>query len=161
MRLPYCRAPSMAKKSTKKGDPLIGAVIDRRWRVIDELGAGGMGIVYRAERVGLGKQVALKFLHHSVAESKSAVARFEREAKAISRLHHMHCISILDFGVYRRQPYIVMEFVQGKQLTELSPDSVTPTRAVALMRQVLLGLQHAHARGVIHRDLKLSNVMLV
>jgi serine/threonine-protein kinase len=151
----------MAKKPARKADPLIGATIDRRWHVIDHLGAGGMGVVYRAERVGLGKQVALKFLSQTVAESKAAVARFAREAKAISRLHHIHCISILDFGVYKKQPYIVMEFVQGRQLNELSPDSVTPSRAVAMMRQVLLGLQHAHSRGVIHRDLKLSNIMLV
>jgi eukaryotic-like serine/threonine-protein kinase len=152
----------MPKKPAKKvGDPLIGAVVERRWQILDQLGAGGMGVVYRAERVGLGKQVALKFLHQSVAESKAAVARFEREAKAISRLHHMHCISILDFGVWRKQPYIVMEFVQGRQLTELDMAAVTPNRAVAMMRQILLGLQHAHARGVIHRDLKLSNVMLV
>jgi eukaryotic-like serine/threonine-protein kinase len=151
----------MAKKPNKKGDPLIGAIIDRRWHVLDQLGAGGMGVVYRAERINLGKQVALKFLHQSVAESKTAVAQFEREAKAISRLHHMHCISILDFGVYRRQPYIVMEFVQGRQLNELDLATLTPSRAVALTRQMLLGLQHAHARGVIHRDLKLSNIMLV
>ena len=151
----------MAKRPTKKGDPLIGAVIDRRWQVIDQLGAGGMGVVYRAERINLGKQVALKFLHQSVAESKAAVARFEREAKAISRLHHVNCISILDFGVYRKQPYIVMEFVQGRQLNELDLATLTPARSVALVRQVLLGLQHAHSRGVIHRDLKLSNVMLV
>ncbi len=150
------------KKPAKKvGDPLIGAVVERRWQILDQLGQGGMGIVYRAERVGLGKQVALKFLHQSVAESKAAVARFEREAKAISRLHHMHCISILDFGVWRRQPYIVMEFVQGRQLTELDMAALTPNRAVAMMRQILLGLAHAHSRGVIHRDLKLSNVMLV
>ena len=151
----------MAKKSSKKGDPLIGATIDRRWQVLDQLGAGGMGVVYRAERINLGKQVAIKFLHQSVAASKAAVARFEREGKAISRLHHVHCISILDFGVYRRQPYIVMEFVQGRQLTELDPETLTPSRAVALLRQVLLGLRHAHSRGVIHRDLKLSNIMLV
>lgn len=152
----------MPKKPVKKiGDPLIGAIIDRRWQIVDQLGTGGMGVVYRAERVGLGKQVAIKFLHQSIAESKAAVARFDREAKAISRLHHMHCISILDFGVYRKQPYIVMEFVQGRQLTELDMATVTPNRAVAMMRQILLGLAHAHSRGVIHRDLKLSNVMLV
>ncbi|MCA1662676.1 MAG: serine/threonine protein kinase [Myxococcales bacterium] len=151
----------MAKRPTKKGDPLIGAVIDRRWEVLDQLGAGGMGIVYRAERINLGKQVAIKFLHQSVAESKMAVARFEREAKAISRLHHVNCISILDFGVYRKQPYIVQEFVHGRQLTELDLPTLTASRSVALVRQVLLGLQHAHSRGVIHRDLKLSNVMLV
>jgi len=152
----------MAKKPAKKvGDPLIGAVVERRWHILDQLGSGGMGVVYRAERVGLGKQVAVKFLHQSVAESKAAVARFEREAKAISRLHHMHCISILDHGVYRKQPYIVMEFVQGRQLTEVDMATMTPSRAVGMMRQILLGLSHAHSRGVIHRDLKLSNVMLV
>ena len=63
----------MAKKSSgKKGDPLIGAIVDRRWHVLDQLGTGGMGVVYLAERVGIGKQVALKFLHQSVAESKGA-----------------------------------------------------------------------------------------
>jgi hypothetical protein len=149
------------RKPSKKGDPLINAVVDRRWQVLDQLGSGGMGVVYRAERVKLGKQVALKFLHQSVAESKAAVQRFEREAKAISRLHHVNCISILDFGVFKKQPYIVMEFVQGRQLSELTPETLTPNRAVAFIRQVLLGLSHAHSRGVIHRDLKLSNVMLV
>jgi tRNA A-37 threonylcarbamoyl transferase component Bud32 len=152
----------MPRKPVKKaGDPLIGALVERRWQILDHLGAGGMGVVYRAERAGLGKQVAVKFLHQSVAESKAAVARFEREAKAISRLHHMHCVSILDFGVWRKQPYIVMEFVQGRQLTEVDMAAVTPKRAVAFLRQILLGLGHAHSRGVIHRDLKLSNVMLV
>src|SRR5262249_11453222 len=156
----------MAKKppqrTTKKGgDPLIGVVVDRRWRVLDAIGTGGMGVVYRGERVELGKQVALKFLHEEVSESQAAVARFDREARAISRLHHVHCVSILDFGVYRRRPYIVMEFIQGRPLTELDPAWLTPTRAVMLVRQVLLGLAHAHARGVIHRDLKLNNVMLV
>ena len=145
----------------KGGDPLIGAVVERRWRIIDQIGSGGMGAVYRAERVHLGKQVALKFLHPSVVESKSMVARFEREAKAVSRLHHVNCVSILDFGVYRKQPYIVMEYVEGRQLTELDPDQLTPQKGVAILRQILLGLAHAHGRGVIHRDLKLSNVMLV
>ena len=152
----------MPRKPVKKaGDPLIGALVERRWQIVDHLGAGGMGVVYRAERAGLGKQVAVKFLHQSVSESKAAVARFEREAKAISRLHHMHCVSILDFGVWRKQPYIVMEFVQGRQLTDVDMAAVTPKRAVGFMRQILLGLAHAHSRGVIHRDLKLSNVMLV
>src|SRR3954465_8542116 len=110
----------MAKRPIKKGDPLIGAIVDRRWQGLDQLGAGGMGIVYRAERINLGKMVALKFLHHSVSESKAAVPLNEREAKAISRLHHVNCISILDFGVYRHQPYIVMEFVPGCYIDEIA-----------------------------------------
>ena len=90
------------------------------------------------------------------------MARFEREARAISRLHHRHCVSILDFGVYRRtQPYIVMEYVDGRPLNEADMGTLTPARAVRIMRQILPGLPHAHSRGVVHRDLKPENVMLV
>ena len=109
----------MPKKSTRKGDPLIGALIDRRWQVVDQLGAGGMGVVYRAERVKLGKLVAMKFLDDRAAcIAGESVARFEREARAISRLQHRHCVSILDFGVWRRRPYIVMEYVDGRPLNK-------------------------------------------
>src|SRR3954452_20188687 len=78
-------------------DRLVGEVVDERWKLIEQLGAGGMGVVYRAERVKLGKQVAIKFLDERAVSSKPAVARFDREARAISRLHHRHCVSILDF----------------------------------------------------------------
>src|SRR3954470_670815 len=106
----------MASETTPR-DP-IGEVVDERWKIVDRLGAGGMGVVYRAERVKLGKAVAVKFLDERAAASPETVARFEREARAISRLQHRHCVSILDFGVWKRRPYIVMEFVDGRPLNK-------------------------------------------
>src|SRR5262245_26960793 len=153
--------PSPPAPPAPNFDPLLGATIDDRWRVIARVGSGGMGIVYRAERLKLGKQVALKVLHDGLARSKDFVARFEREARAISRLEHIHCVSILDFGVHARRPYIVMEFVAGRRLTEeIRSPQLTTARAVGLIRQVLIGLRHAHEQGVLHRDLKPDNIML-
>ncbi len=142
-------------------DPFAGEIVDERWKIGDKLGSGGMGVVYRAERVKLGRAVAIKFLDERAVHSKDAVARFEREARATSRLTHRHCVSILDFGVWRHRPYIVMEFVDGRPLnTEMGRPSMTPSRAMGIMRQILEALRHAHASGVVHRDLKPENVML-
>src|SRR5262249_39655360 len=139
---------------------IVGEVIASRWHVIERLGAGSMGTVYRAERVGLGKSVAIKFLDEHAA-SKTARARFDREARAISRLDHLHCVSILDCGVERERPYIVMEYVHGRSLgAEMGKATMTPRRGVSIIRQILLGLRHAHTHGVVHRDLKPDNVML-
>src|SRR5947209_16631573 len=127
----------MASESASR-DVLPGEVVDGRWKIADELGAGGMGVVYRAERVKLGKLVAIKFLDERAASSADSVARFDREARAISRLQHRHCVSILDFGVWRRRPYIVMDFVDGRPLnTEMGKSTMTPRRAVRIMRQML------------------------
>ena len=142
-------------------DPFAGEIVDERWKIGDKLGSGGMGVVYRAERVKLGRAVAIKFLEERAVHSKDAVARFEREARATSRLTHRHCVSILDFGVWRHRPYIVMEFVDGRPLNqEMGRPSMTPSRAIGIMRQILEALRHAHASGVVHRDLKPENVML-
>jgi serine/threonine protein kinase len=142
-------------------DPLVGAVVDSRWKVVDRLGSGGMGVVYRGERVKLGKAVAIKFLDERAASSPDTVARFDREARAISRLQHRHVVTILDFGVWRRRPYIVMEFVDGRPLNkEMGKPTMTPARGVRIMRQILEACRHAHASGVVHRDLKPENVML-
>ena len=150
----------MASESAPR-DIFVGEVVDERWKIVDRLGAGGMGVVYRAERVKLGKLVAIKFLDERAAASPESVARFEREARAISRLQHRHCVSILDFGVWRRRPYIVMEYVDGRPLgQEMGKPTMTPARAVRIMKQILEACRHAHASGVVHRDLKPENVML-
>ena len=150
----------MASESAPR-DIMPGEVVDGRWKIVDELGVGGMGVVYRAERVKLGKLVAIKFLDERAVSSADAVARFEREARAISRLQHRHCVSILDFGVWRRRPYIVMEYVAGRPLNkEMGKATMTPARGVRIMRQILEACRHAHASGVVHRDLKPENVML-
>src|SRR5579859_619580 len=138
-----------------KPDPLIGKILDR-------LGAGGMGVVYRAERIKIFKLVAMKFLEERFADSPEAILRFERETRAISRLQHRHVVSILDFGVHERRPYIVMEYLAGRPLNkEVGRPTMTLPRAVNILGQMLEALRHAHKAGVVHRDLKPENVMLV
>ncbi|HEX6239889.1 MAG TPA: protein kinase [Polyangiales bacterium] len=143
-----------------QADPRIGAVLGGRYRITTLLGEGGMGQVYRGERLQLAKPVAIKFLHGPYARSPKFVARFEREARAMSKLSHPHCVSVIDFGV-QDSPYIVMDFVTGSTLRELLDEgTIPPARALSIVRQVLFGLAHAHAEGVVHRDIKPGNIML-
>jgi serine/threonine-protein kinase len=143
-------------------DPLIGQLVEGRWRILDRLGQGGMGVVYKAERVKLHKMVALKFLEERFTGSREWVLRFEREARAISRVQHRHVVSILDFGLHERRPYIAMEYLAGRPLNkEMGRPTMTPARGVAIVCQILEGLKHAHKAGVVHRDLKPENVMLI
>src|SRR4051812_21376820 len=119
-----------------------------------------MGIVYQGERVQLGRPVAVKFLHPWIAAQKAFLGRFENEAKAMSRLAHPHCVSVIDFGV-EGAPYLVMDFVTGRTLREMMDDGPLPTeRTLHMMRQLLAGLAHAHAQGIVHRDLKPENLVL-
>jgi serine/threonine protein kinase len=142
-------------------DPLADVVVDGRWRVQRRIGEGAVGVVYLAERVNLGRQVALKLLNEECSASNEFVRRFAQEARALSRLQHVNCITILDVGTHDQRPYIVMELVPGHLLSdELQAGQVTPTRAVMLMRQVMLGLRHAHGHGIVHRDLKPDNIMV-
>jgi serine/threonine-protein kinase len=142
-------------------DPLDGVLVDGRWRVRRCIGRGAVGVVYLAERANLGRQVALKLLHPEYSAHNEFVRRFAQEARALSRLQHMNCITILDVGTHEHRPYLVMELVPGRSLTEeMAAAQVTPTRAVMLMRQVLLGLRHAHGHGIVHRDLKPDNIMI-
>src|SRR5437867_1975 len=119
-----------------------------------------MGVVYKGERVQLGRPVAVKFLHPWIAAQKAFLTRFETEARAMSRLGHPNCVSVLDFGV-EGAPYLVMDFVTGKTLREvIEQGRLPPDRALLVIRQLLAGLTHAHAQGIVHRDLKPENVVL-
>ena len=143
------------------GDPLVGQTVDGRWHVLRQIGVGAIGAVYLAERAKLGRQVALKLLHPEYQANNEFVRRFAREARALSRLQHINCVSILDVGTHEDRPYIVMELVNGPSLTEeMGTPEMTPTRAVALIGQVLEGLGHAHGHGIIHRDLKPDNIIV-
>ena len=143
-------------------DPRIGTVLDGRYRIIDQIATGAMGAIYRGARLKLGRTVAIKFLDASfTAKSDELLQRFSREAKAMSRLGHPHCVSVIDFGVAEGTPYIVMEHVSGPTLLELIEwGRVPPGRALRIIRQVLAGLAHAHRQEVIHRDIKPANIML-
>jgi serine/threonine-protein kinase len=147
--------------SSADPDARIGRVIDQRYRILAALAEGSMGVVYKAERVPIGKAVAIKFLHAAFAQDKEFLGRFERETHVMSRLAHPHCVSVLDFGVADGAPYLVMDYVAGTTLRDLLDDGPLPVpRALALMRQMLAGMAHAHELGVVHRDIKPANIMI-
>ncbi len=143
-------------------DPREGKVLQGRYRILSLLAEGGMGVVYKGERVGIGRPVVVKFLHAMLSDKPGIVDRFEREARATARLNHPHCVALVDFGIDEGAPYLVMEYVEGKTLADLlDHGAVRPERAVDIARQLLAGLEHAHERGILHRDLKPANVMIV
>ena len=145
-------------------DPLIGTIIAGRFRIDEMIGQGGMGKVYRARHLALDRVVCLKMLKPALLEDPTLVGRFEREAKAASRLNHPNGISVLDFGRNDLDGslYIVMEYVQGKDLRLVLRDEwpLPEQRLCNIMAQVLAALAEAHAHNVIHRDLKPENIMI-
>ncbi|HET9622805.1 MAG TPA: serine/threonine-protein kinase, partial [Kofleriaceae bacterium] len=144
----------------ERGD-LSGAILDGRYRVLEPVAEGAMGVVYRAERVKLGRIVAIKVLHDVLPNELSARKRFEIEAMAMARLEHPHCASVLDVGVHDDRPYVVMDFVSGQNLKDVVDSGPQPiARAAEIVRQVLSGLAHAHELGIVHRDIKPANLVL-
>jgi tRNA A-37 threonylcarbamoyl transferase component Bud32 len=145
-------------------DPQVGNIIAGRFRIDEMIGQGGMGKVYRAQHLALDRTVCLKMLKPALLEDPTLVGRFEREAKAASRLNHPNAISVLDFGRNDLDGslYIVMEYVQGKDLRLVLRDEwpLAEQRLCNIMAQVLAALAEAHAHNVIHRDLKPENIMI-
>lgn len=140
---------------------LAGVTLDERYRVIEPIASGAMGTVYKAERLKLGRIVAIKVLHDVLPDELSSKKRFEIEAMAMAKLEHPHCAAVVDVGVYEGKPYVVMDFVSGDNLkTLMSNGPLPPARAVDLVRQVLSGLAHAHEQGIVHRDVKPANIVL-
>jgi serine/threonine-protein kinase len=145
------------------GDEYVGKTLAKKYRVEALIGEGGMGKVYRSRQLALDKPVVLKVLRQSLLSDERTVARFQREAKAASRLNHPNSISILDFGQAEDGSlFIAMEFVPGQDLHQiLSRDWPLPeARVVRIVSQVLSALSDAHGAGVIHRDLKPENIMV-
>lgn len=144
-------------------DPYLNRTIAGKFQVIELLGQGGMGKVYKARHLGLDKTVCIKTLKPQLLEDATVVGRFEREAKASSRLNHGNSIQVLDFGQDELGAlYIVMEYVSGKDLRKTLRDEfpLGEERICHIMAQVLSALAEAHAQNVIHRDLKPENIML-
>ncbi len=137
-------------------DPLVGTVVSGRFRVDDLIGQGGMGKVYRARHLALERTVVLKMLKPQLLEDPTLVGRFEREAKAASRLNHPNVIQVLDFGRLENDGtlYIVMEHVQGKDLRLVLRDDwpLAEERLCNIMAQVCSALGEAHVNDVIHRS---------
>ncbi len=160
----FCAACGSALPREAEGDPYLGQVMARKYRVEKLLGEGGMGRVYRANQLVLEKPVVLKLLHPALQKDPRTVARFQREAKAASRLSHPNSIDVLDFGQTDDGAlFIAMEFVDGRDLHQvLTEDWPLPEpRIIRIVTQILSALADAHQAGVIHRDLKPENIMVV
>ncbi len=140
----------------------LGKVVDGRYRVLEVIGRGGMGVVYRVEHLRMGKVAAMKVLHRDLASDPDVVHRFEREAAAISKLHHPHTVQVFDFGTAGDALYLIMEYVRGVDLARMiQRDGPLPwARAAPLLAQVCGALQEAHELGIVHRDLKPENVLI-
>jgi serine/threonine protein kinase len=131
------------------------------YRIVAQLGSGGMGEVYKAEDMKLRRPAAIKVLHPEAAADRDRLQRFEREARAASALNHPNIVTIYDIDHHRGAPYIAMECVEGRTLGELMPEDQLPLpRALDYAIQIADGLSRAHAQGIVHRDLKPENIMV-
>ncbi|MFI5306253.1 MAG: serine/threonine protein kinase [Polyangiales bacterium] len=147
----------------QRQDPLIGQVLDGRYRITAVLGEGGMGIVYKAVHIALNKPLAIKVLRPEVSKNEEIVARFKQEAQSASQIGNQHIIDISDFGMLPDgSTYFVMEFLNGVSLTTaLERGRFTPERTMHIAKQLCQALGAAHEIGIIHRDMKPDNVQLV
>jgi serine/threonine-protein kinase len=160
--LPNPESSSVDRRLSDSNEAWLGKVVDGRYRVIEVIGRGGMGVVYRVEHLRMGKIAAMKVLHRDLIGDPEVVARFEREAAAVSKLHHPHTVQVFDFGTAQGALYLIMEYVRGLDLAHVvQRDGPLPwSRAAPLLAQICGALQEAHELGIVHRDLKPENVLI-
>jgi serine/threonine-protein kinase len=140
---------------------LVGRVLAGRYRLLAPIGAGASGRVYVADDVRLRRRVAVKVLHGGLAEDAGFLRRFRTEAQLAASLHHPHIVAVYDWGEDAGMPFMVLELLTGGSLRALldAGGRLTPSQAAYVGRQVAQGLQYAHARGLVHRDVKSSNLL--
>jgi eukaryotic-like serine/threonine-protein kinase len=160
---PASQLEGHAQRAKMARESLVGKTIAGRYVLRGVVGHGGMGAVYEAEHLGLGKRVAIKFVDPEFATDEQVVARFAREARAMSAIESAHIVTVFDAGSEDGRPYLVMELLRGEDLGERlrRMRRVPLGEAMHVVAQVLKGLARAHAAGIVHRDLKPDNVFLV
>ncbi|CAN5199288.1 hypothetical protein BH11CYA1_BH11CYA1_27870 [soil metagenome] len=146
-------------------DPMVGTCLMGKYDIIDVIGHGGMGVVYKGRQVLMDRTVAIKMLQSQHIADSMSVKRFHQEGKAASKMNHPHVITVYDFGVTPTsgQPFIVMDYLLGTDLSTIIKDEgqLGVERSLKILAQSTDALDHAHRMGVIHRDLKPSNIMLI
>ncbi|MDP4691005.1 MAG: Stk1 family PASTA domain-containing Ser/Thr kinase [Candidatus Nanopelagicales bacterium] len=143
-------------------DPLIGTLVDGRYRVVSRIARGGMATVYEAVDTRLDRTVALKMMSTALAEDPGFVTRFRREARAAAQLSHPHVVGVFDQGEADGLPYLAMEYVQGRTLRDVLRDygALSPEQALTVLDPVLEALSAAHDAGFVHRDVKPENILI-
>ncbi len=145
-------------------EDMVGKIIGEKYEVLETIGGGGMGMIYKAKHILMKRIVAIKMMHPQYVSSASNLKRFQQEAQAASALSHPNILAVFDFGLTPSgAPYLVMDFLEGTNLAEVLDEVglLPASRATNIFAQACAGLAHAHSKGVIHRDLKPGNIMLV
>ncbi len=145
-------------------DPFLGTILNEKYELVELIGGGGTGVVYKANHCLLNSFVAVKMLFPHMVTRQLAVRRFHQEAKATASLSHPNILKVTDFGTAEQgQPYLIMEYLQGVSLSDLleAEGELAPYLAVEIAMQIAAGLMHAHSKDVIHRDVKPSNIMII
>ena len=138
-----------------------GDSVQARYDLLEEIGEGGMGEVWRARDTRLNREVAIKFLLSHSADDPENLVRFFAEAQSVARIHHPNVVTVLDFGEIDDRPYLVMEFVPGGSLTDVTNgDPILPERALEIIGKIAGAAGAAHSLGIVHRDIKPANILL-